>query len=260
MNGNYFKNKVSFQRNYPGKKANFKNIMKQLLVLAVLISACTPSRISSGPGSGNYGFNNPEPPIQVSLFDDINASISEENIQKILDGKYALPEDLRVSIVKLDGTQKQFSQYWANEDFLKSQQAYLDLFSEKLKSSSRVKKVSIIPDILVSNAPSFTTIREAAVRMQSDIVLVYTINSDIYTAYRLFTRAEIKAFATTQIIVLDVRTGLVPFSAIVTKDYQSSKLNSEVSDTEASTRIKNQAILLTIEDIGTQLKDYFSKK
>ena len=231
--------------------------MKRLLILAILISSCTPSRITGGFSSQNYGYVSPEPPILISLFDDKNATISEENIQKILDGNYSLPKDLRVSIVKLDGTQKQSSYYWANEDYLKSQQAYLDLFSEKLKSSSRVKQVSIIPDLLVSRAPSFTTIREAAVRMQSDIVLVYSINSDIYTAYKLFTKSAIKAFATTQIIVLDVRTGLVPFSAIVTKDFQSSKLNTEVSEIEASTRIKNQAILLTIEDIGTQLSEFF---
>jgi hypothetical protein len=233
--------------------------MKQLLLLALLISSCTPSRISNGPGSGNYGLVNPEPPIQLSLFDDKNATISEENIQKILDGNYSLPKELRVSIVKLYGTQEQSSYYWADEGYLKSQQVYLDLFSEKLKSSNRIKKVSIIPDLLVSRTPSFTAIREAAVRMQSDIVLVYTINSDIYSAYKLFTKSAIKAFATTQILILDVRTGLVPFSAIVTKDYQSSKLNSEVSTAEASSRIKDQAILLTIEDIGTQLREFFWK-
>jgi len=36
----------------------------------------------------------PDPPITKSLFTDKDSTISEESIQKILDGTYALPKDL----------------------------------------------------------------------------------------------------------------------------------------------------------------------
>lgn len=129
----------------------------------------------------------------------------------------------------------------------------MDLFSDKFKQSSRVVKLAAIPDLLLSRSPSFTSIREAAVRTQADIVVVYTINSDIYAKYKLFSKSDIKAFATTQLIILDVRTGLIPFSTIVTRDYLSQKRKEELDHAEAASRIQNEAVLLTINEIGQQI-------
>lgn len=233
--------------------------MKKLSILmatAVFISSCeTASKLSSPtPASGpEYA----DTLITQSLFNDRSSTINEEGIQKILDGNYKLPQQLRVAIVKLEPQLKaHYWSYWNDEEYLKTQQAYLDLFSEKFRQSSRVTKLTIIPDLLISKAPSFTNIREAAVRMQADIVVVYSITGDIYSKYKLFTKTDIKAFATTQLIVLDVRTGLVPFSTIVTKDYLSQKRKEEMGYLEARNRIQNEAVLLTISEIGQQVIEF----
>lgn len=233
--------------------------MKKLSILmatAVFISSCeTASKLSSPkPASGpEYA----DTLITQSLFNDRSSTINEEGIQKILDGNYKLPQQLRVAIVKLEPQLKaHYWSYWNDEEYLKTQQAYLDLFSEKFRQSSRVTKLTIIPDLLISKTPSFTNIREAAVRMQADIVVVYSITGDIYSKYKLFTKTDIKAFATTQLIVLDVRTGLVPFSTIVTKDYLSQKRKEEMGYLEARNRIQNEAVLLTISEIGQQVIEF----
>ena len=226
------------------------------MATAVFISSCeTASKLSSPkPASGpEYA----DTLITQSLFNDRSSTINEEGIQKILDGNYKLPQQLRVAIVKLDPQLKaHYWSYWNDEECLKTQQAYLDLFSEKFRQSSRVTKLTIIPDLLISKTPSFTNIREAAVRMQADIVVVYSITGDIYSKYKLFTKTDIKAFATTQLIVLDVRTGLVPFSTIVTKDYLSQKRKEEMGYLEARNRIQNEAVLLTISEIGQQVIEF----
>jgi hypothetical protein len=49
---------------------------------------------------------------------------------------------------------------------------------------------------------------------------------------------------------LNVRTGLIPFSTIVTKEYQSKRQENELNDNEAAHRVKNEAVLLTINEIG----------
>lgn len=74
--------------------------------------------------------------------------------------------------------------YWSDEEYMKAQQQYLDLFTDKFKNSKRVTRISTIPDILISKNPSFTSIRESAVRTQSDIVVIYSITSAIYSQYR----------------------------------------------------------------------------
>lgn len=232
--------------------------MKHLLSLCFgifLLASCTTTKISES----GYSSNNDLPIIQ-SLFNDNSSSISEENIQKILDGKYELPENLRVAIVKLESTQRQRVYYWNDEQYLKAQQSYLDSFSEILGKSSRVKQVSVIPTILISNNPTFTNIRESAVRTQADIVVIYSITCDLYSKYKVFSsKTDLKAFATTQFVLLDVRTGLIPFSTIITKDYQSHKQKSDFDDSEAMNRVKNQAIFLTIEEIGEKLLTFLKK-
>lgn len=229
-----------------------------LFLNVIIIASCTATKQVGNP-SDDYTFVSNDPPITQSLFDDKSATISEENIKKILDGNYSLPNSLRVAFVKLESSQNQNRYYWSDEEYLKSQQQYLDLFSEKFQNSSRVKSISIIPDMLISKNPTFTNIRESAVRTQSDIVVIYSINSDIYSQYKLFSKTDIKAFATTQLIILDVRTGLVPFTTIITKDFQDKKSDSDLNETEARNRIKNQAVLLTIEEIGKQISGFLEK-
>lgn len=233
-----------------------KQIFPFLSVIFFIISCGTAKPITT---SSRDSFTNQDTLITQSLFNDRNASISEENIQKILEGNYRLPQQLRVAIVRLDNTSQRRS-YWGDEQYLKTQQSYLDLFQEKLKQSARVANVSIIPDLLISKSPSFTTIREAAVRMQADAVVIYTINSDLYSKYKFFSKPDIKAFATTQLIMLDVRTGLIPFSCIVTKDALSQKAKEELDNTEASNRIQNEAVLLAINDIGQKITAFLNKK
>ena len=239
-----------------------------LLTIFLLCSCTTQSHMTSSGGdhlmvraSGIASTNEPFL-ITQSLFADNSSTISEENIQKILDGTFSLPEKLRVAMVRLGGRQMRRGSWWAtNEEYLKSQQSYLDLLSGKLNTSQRVQSVSVIPDILISNNPTFTIIREAAVRTQADVVAIFSINSEIYTRERAFSSSEIKAFATTQFILLDVRTGLIPFSTIITKDYESQRIRgTDLNDWEARNRIQNEAVLLTLNEIGKQLIEFLDKE
>lgn len=225
-----------------------------LLSISALLISCVTSREITSPSSEYYPRDNES--ITQSLFNEKNSSISEENIQKILNGNFKLSENLRVAIVKLESNQNVRKYYWSDEEYLKTQQSYLDLFTRNLKNSGKVKTVKSIPDLLISNNLSFTNIREAAIRTQSDIVVVYSINSDIYSKYKMFSKTDIKAFATTQLIIMDVKTGLIPFTTIVTKDVQSKKQENELNDSEAANRTKNEAVLSTINEIGEQMNDF----
>jgi hypothetical protein len=237
--------------------------MKQITLLVsmiILISSCHTAQQAAISTSPEY--QNADTVITQSLFNDKAATISEENIQRVLDGTYKLPQQLRVAIVKLESASQKRSSwyYWSDEQYLKTQQSYLDLFADKFKQSSRVTKVFNIPDVLISRSPSFTNIREAAVRMQADVVVIYSIASDLYSRYKAFSKPDIKAYATTQLIIMDVRTGLIPFSTISTKDALSQKKKEELDNSEAASRIQNEAVLSTITDIGQKISDLLNTK
>ena len=226
------------------------------------MAACTTQRpVTDGPAVTAYGVQGSNDTlITQSLFNDRNSTIAEQDIQKILDGNYKLPPKLRVAIVRIDNAPAYQRYYWNNEYFLKTQQSYLDLFTQRIRRSGRVTNVSVIPDLLISKSPSFTNIREAAVRMQADAVVVYSITSDLYSNYKLFSKTDLKAFATTQFIMLDVRTGLVPFSSIVTKDAITQRRKEETGIEEASTRVQQEAVLQTINEIGEQLNTFLANQ
>jgi hypothetical protein len=59
---------------------------------------------------------------------------------------------------------------------------------------------------------------------------------------------------------LDVRTGLIPFSTIVTKEHQSKRQENELNDNEAANRIKNEAVLLTIQEIGERINNFLKNE
>jgi hypothetical protein len=229
-----------------------------LLFLAFLVTSCETTRpsVQAGPTQDRLG---EDTLIVQSLFNDRSSNISEENIQKILDGSYRLPSTLRIAIVRLEGSRQQ-RYFWNDESFLKTQQSYLDSFTARLRSSPRVTAIATIPDIILPKSPSFTNIREAAIRMQCDMALVYSITDDLYSRYKAFSSPDIKAFATTQLILLDVRTGLIPFSTIVTKDFLSKKTKEDLDLSQARDRVLNEAVLATINDTGLKIVQFLKEK
>jgi hypothetical protein len=235
--------------------------MKQLLLLSTLaffVTSCeTPrSSVQTGPTQDRPA---EDTLIIQSLFNDRSSNISEDNIQKVLDGNYRLPSTLRIAIVRLEGSRQQ-RYFWNDESYLKTQQSYLDSFTARLRSSRRVTAIATIPDLVISKSPSFTNIREAAVRMQCDMALVYSITDDLYSRYKAFSSPDIKAFATTQLILMDVRTGLIPFSTIVTKDFLSKKTKEDLDIAQARDRVLNEAVLATISDTGQKIVQFLSEK
>lgn len=243
---------------------NPRKILALSLAGGILMTfmACTGSRQPAGMGY-NQNFNQyVDTPLTQSLFMDQNATISEEHIDRILRSKYKLPEKIRLAIVRLDAGESSVRSFyggWNDEQYIKSRQAYLDKFVTTLSQSSRISNVKVMPDILIPKSPGFTMIREAAIRMQADVVLVYGIRSDLYSKYKVFNKPELKAFATTQLIIMDVRTGMIPFSSTVTKDYQTQQQKGEMDYREATSRVLQEAVLLTLNELGAQLNLFLEK-
>lgn len=83
-------------------------------------------------------------------------------------------------------------------------------------------------------------------------------NSDIYHRYKVFKKDEAKAYATCESLLMDIRTGIIPHSEVVTKDFLTPKTDKDLVNTELKRRAEQAAILLTLEQIG-QLLGQFSK-
>jgi len=235
------------------------------LVIMVFLTSCVSYKEGgyTSPPSVVYSNNGGE--ITESLFSDKASTISEDNIQMILNGTYYLPEKLKVAVLNIDkGSTSRggYYSYYSENEYLTSRQKYVDYITDNLASQNRVEKISWIPSMMTGANPTFTSIREAAVRMQADIVIVYSISEgNIYTKHKVFS-SEHKAFATTQVMVMDVRTGLIPLTDISTKDYfipkeeKDNKDNKSFNESEKRKMIQEQAVLLTLQEIGNNINKF----
>jgi hypothetical protein len=140
--------------------------------------------------------------------------------------------------------------YWRSEEYLKTQQTYIDTLAGELSKSDRVIEVASIPGVLAPKEPSLPLIRETAVRLQADVIMVLKLTTDVYEKYRFLQSDQAKAYSTCEGFLFDVRTGLIPFSRIITKEYLATQDKSDANFTETMVRAQKEAALLALRDLG----------
>lgn len=217
------------------------------------------SLLTGGCSRSTHGafYTNSREPITESLFNDKDRTLSESDIQKLLEGRLKLPDTLRLAVFKMGMNNRFYSKFYyqADENSVKAQQSYIDTLVSGLKNNVRVESVHPIPSLMLSANPTITQLRETSVRLLSDLLIVYSTTSDIYYKFKAFKKDETKAFATTEVFLMDIRTGLVPFSTVVTKDYYTKVIKDESED-ETRKRAEKEAVILTLVETGKQIDTF----
>jgi PBP1b-binding outer membrane lipoprotein LpoB len=227
-----------------------------LTVTALIFASCSTTR------PVNYGLEQQQTDkqevITQSLFDSQDRTISEQDIQRLLRGKIIIPDTIRIAVFKYASTSmnRYYSYNLNDEEFLKTQQSYIDTLVTQLKTSDKVKKVIMVPSIMTSKYPNITQLRESAVRLQADLLLVFSINSDIYYKYKAFQKNEAKAFATCETILMDTRTGVIPHSSVITRENLVSREQEDWTNEETRKRAENGAVILTLLETGKSVSEF----
>jgi len=239
-----------------------RELLPFLIMISIAVYSCGGSQKATSSSeekivAGGTNFDEPEPILQ-SLFDAKDRTISEENIQKLLSGKLKLPDTIRIALFQYSRSPRNRYYYgsYTDEDYLKAQQSFVDTLIGTISKSSKVHKVFLIPSLMISSTPNITSMRETAVRLQADLLLVFSISSDLYYKYRVFSKDEAKAYATTECMLMDIRTALVPFSTIVTKDFYAKKTETDANLEELRKRTERMAIVQTLTETGNRVVEF----
>ncbi|WP_020404805.1 hypothetical protein [Gracilimonas tropica] len=229
--------------------------------LLFLLSSCA----SSGSYYDSYGYQENEPTLTKSLFPSDQRVISQAAIDTILASEIQLPRNAKIALINFPSENTQRSSvygygYWRSEDYLKLQQSYIDTLSSHLLETDFAESVIHLPSMLTPIEPTLPILREAAVRLQSPLMIVFRINSDIYEEFRFFRNNKAKAFSTIELVLLDVRTGLIPFTSIVTEEYMAEKLNSDSNFRETMKRAEREATLRSINKASNKLSAFFKNQ
>ena len=229
--------------------------------LLILLSSCA----SSGSYYDPYGNQESAPTLTKSLFPSDQSVISQAAIDTILASEIQLPRNSKIALINFPSENSQRSSlygygYWRSEDYLKLQQSYIDTLSSQLLQTDFAASVIHLPSMLTPIEPTLPILREAAVRLQSPIMIVFRINSDIYEEFRLFRNNKAKAFATLELVLLDVRTGIIPFTSIVTEEYMTEKLDSDSNFSETMKRAEREATLKSLHSALNKLNTFFKSQ
>jgi hypothetical protein len=112
---------------------------------------------------------------------------------------------------------------------------------------------------LTPERQSIPYLREAAARCQADLLLVYASGSVTYEKYRFLSPNVTKARCTVEAILLDVRTGLVPFTSVATQEYEAKKTSEDMTFAETIARGRAQAERVALGEIADSVVAFLAE-
>jgi hypothetical protein len=169
-----------------------------------------------------------------SLFPSDQAVIGNDEIDLILRSEVAIPDKGRLAILRMSQPR-----YWGDDGPMAGADASA---VERLQACSRLSSVSRLPSLLIPGKMSVPLLREAAARYQADLLLVYLPLTSEYTRYKSFHRDETKAMCVVEALLLDVRTGIVPFSTTAVEEYAAAESPDDFSFDETRHKAEEEAV------------------
>jgi hypothetical protein len=226
-----------------------------LTCAGVLLSGCasTPQALTPTMATANYAAKEP---IATSLFPSDQAVMSDDAIGRILSSKLELPTRAKVALMKfpdVEGSRYYGRSYWRDEEYLKLQQSQVDTLTQALMASDQIIEVTPLPSLMTPSRVTIPILREAAVRMQADLLLVFRVGSDTYSQYRAFAKDKAKAYSTCELVMLDVRTGLVPFTRVVSRERLELKQTADIDLSETIRRAEQTSAAETLKAAAQDL-------
>jgi hypothetical protein len=234
-------------------------ILLTLPIAGILLSGCRsmPSAVTPIMATSDYAAKEP---IATSLFPSDQAVLGDEAVARILSSKVELPAKAKLALMRFPQTRGSRyygayygSYYWRDEDYIKLQEGQVGALEKALLASEHIAEVVPLPTLMTPNRVSIPVLREAAVRMQAELLLVFRIESDTYSKYRAFAKDTVKAYSTCELVLLDVRTGLVPFTRVVTRERLEAKQSTDLDLSETMRRAEQASAIEALKAAADDL-------
>jgi len=190
-----------------------------------------------------------ETPEQKSLFSSDSAILSDDEIMRILAHRLLLPKQSKIGILSLGRS------YWSgwSDELARTGSEVQSTLVAKLKSCSSVFDASYLPNLLIPEKRTVGHFREAAARYQVDLLLIYQASCSTYEKYRFLSPDKLKSYCTVEAVLLDTRTGIVPFTATASRDFVAEKSDADLNLMETMRRVELNALRETLGEIGDKV-------
>lgn len=212
----------------------------------MVVCGCAPSM------AVRYSDRRP-PELRESLFADDQTVLRDETIERILNAKNTLPPKVRVAVMRFGGGSE-----WYSEELARLDQAAAGEVVSKLRSCDRVSGASLLPSMLTPEKQSVPYLRQAAARFQAHLLLLYRTSTQTYEKERLLAPNKAKSYCYVEAVLLDVRTGLVPFASASMKTFVAEKRPDDANIWETRRRAELKAAAEGLAEITDELVGFLS--
>jgi hypothetical protein len=195
-------------------------------------------------------------PLAESLFKEDQAVMSNQDLNAVLNARIELPRDAKLAVVRFG----QMPYWWGwSEDVVRLNRNADDQLLEQLHRSSRLRDVMYLPSLVTPLKMTIPYLREAGARCQAELLLITRSSTRTYDRQKLFGKDETKAYCTVEAILLDVRTGTIPFSTVVNQDFYAKENKSDVSFAETVAKAAQSATVRAQNDVAQQTVAFLAK-
>ena len=216
-----------------------------LPVLFLALGGC--STVSSMPRpDGAYGRYSP--PAQESLLPGASGLMDDQAVVRALNYRVTVPAKIRLGMMQLPDTGNLWRRYDLSSD--SSQTDLYEGFVAALRASSRLYDASYLPDLLMPDKRTLPALREAAARYQADMLLVFQPHCDLFTDVHLFKPDEVHAYCLVQAVLLDTRSGVVPFTSSATEEMVAVKQDAEPDFDVTVRKARDAAVQKALLSVG----------
>jgi len=200
-----------------------------LVVLVLVAGGCGSIATQPRPYAAALAGARDEGP--TSLFPSDAETMGDAEIARILDAQVALPRRARIAVLHLEHRSADFGWLYAGER-APATWLFADMFTT-VRKSPRAYDVSYLPSVLVPHKLTVGYLREAAARYQADLLLIFRTECRTYQQYRLFSASQARAYCLADAALLEVRTGIMPFTSRSLQQFliPESKADLDLSET-----------------------------
>jgi hypothetical protein len=185
-----------------------------------------------------------------SLFKSDMEVLSDSAIRRILEYRLSLPDSSRLAILELAARSVQ-DWRWTAES--RTPAEVLTELVATLEASRRVRSASVLPSLLVPRERAVGFLREAAARYQADLLLVFRTDCRSYQRERFLSATTVKANCTVESVLIDTRSGIVPFTGTVSRSYEARRTREDASFTETVRRTELETIQGGLAELGAKV-------
>ena len=189
-----------------------------------------------------------------SLFPGDSAVLSNEAIDTILRSKITLAPGARLAVLCLDEADPW--RHWWREGSPEADAAIVGPFLEKVQTAERIVDASVLPALLVPERRTIPHLREAAARYQADLLLLYRSSSILYGKEKLLAADEAKATCHLEAVLLDVRTGIVPFTSAAVETYMAKQVRDDLTFDETMRKAEMEALGKALHAMADDLVEF----